>query len=440
MYDIFYTSLLKVNEDNWTDFKARFPIAHKIDHVKTFHDIKSKAFTKMFWVVWDDLVVVDSFNFEYKVPQWDLDYVHVFKNGDTFDGINIFPKNSVISDKEFKHRFFQNKKEIDISASYPRPYDFFNIETYEDYEQAILNTTTEMFWMSSKELKVKNNFNFNFYFSHHDIGNRTQTHAFVNLIEGHKHYNGLFLCSINQKLSKKEVEYKFPINRIEWNIVATEPTYNKVFTIETYQDYLDVVNSMQGTELFWLIPNDVVIDPNFNFDYYFPQNNEYDRKKNHVFLNGKEYDGIMLLSKHAIISEKEFRHRFIVEKKQWDIKASEPKPFDKFYIDTYEEYLEAMERSSTEMFWMLSRNLTLDKDFNLNLYFSHHNSYDRNENHGFKHKVGDKETYNGVYLLSKNKPVTKKEIDHRHLITKKEWDIVASGPIKYTAYVLDQKL
>lgn len=440
MYDLFYVSFNKADDDHWNDFKERFPLAQKIENVKCFEDIKSKAFTKLFWAVWDDLDVDKNFDFSYRVPQWDLEYIHVFKNGNYFDGITIFSKNSEVTDKEFKYRFFQNKKEIDINASTPKPYDYFNIENYDEYLSALDASTTDLFWMSSRELKIKDDFDFNFYFSHHDIGNRSQNHAFANLVDGKKYFNGLFLCSKQQQLSKKEVDYKFPINRIEWDIVATEPKYNKIFTIETYEDYLKAVNSTQGTELFWFIPTDIILDSSFNFDLYFPQDNEYDRKMNHVFLNGNDYDGVMLLSKHALISEKEFRHRFIVEKKQWDIKASDPKPYDQFYIDTYDEYLQALERSSTEMFWMLSRNLSIVEGFNLNLYFSHHNSYDRNENHGFIHKVGDRETYNGIYLLSKNKPITKKEIEHRHLITKKEWNVVASGPIKYTTYVFDQKL
>jgi hypothetical protein len=124
MYDIFFASKSKIDDTVWEQFRNRFARAKKLENVKTFSDIKSKAFTKLFWVVWDDLVIADDFNFDYIVPKWDLEYIHVFKNKDYFDGITLFPKSADFIQKEFENRFFiNNKKEIDIQASYPRPYD-----------------------------------------------------------------------------------------------------------------------------------------------------------------------------------------------------------------------------------------------------------------------------------------------------------------------------
>lgn len=124
IYDIFYVSKDLIAEEDWQQFSKRFPLAQKIENVKTFADIKTRAFTKMFWVVWNDVVVADNFNFDYVVSDWDKQFIHVFKNKEFYDGITLFPKSADFIQKEFENRFFiNNKKEIDIIASTPKPFD-----------------------------------------------------------------------------------------------------------------------------------------------------------------------------------------------------------------------------------------------------------------------------------------------------------------------------
>lgn len=119
-YDLFYVSLGQIDDKEFLEFKTRFPHAQKIEFAKSLDDIKKKSFTKMFWVVWSDLVVKEDFDFSYQATKWDLEYNHVFKNGNHFNGICLLPKSTNISTKEFKYRFFINKKEIDIHASDPK--------------------------------------------------------------------------------------------------------------------------------------------------------------------------------------------------------------------------------------------------------------------------------------------------------------------------------
>lgn len=124
IYDIFYVSKSTIADEDWQQFSKRFPVAQKIENVKVFADIRSRAFTKMFWVVWNDLVVADDFKFDYVVPEWDKTFIHVFKNKDFYDGVTLFPKSADFIQKEFENRFFiNNKKEIDVVASTPKPFD-----------------------------------------------------------------------------------------------------------------------------------------------------------------------------------------------------------------------------------------------------------------------------------------------------------------------------
>ena len=97
MYDIFYISKRSITTSDWETFQRRFPTAQKVENVISFEDVKSKAFTKLFWIVWDDLIIDENFNLDYVIPRWDDQYIHVFKNGDTWDGVAIFNKDFKIS-------------------------------------------------------------------------------------------------------------------------------------------------------------------------------------------------------------------------------------------------------------------------------------------------------------------------------------------------------
>jgi hypothetical protein len=153
--------------------------------------------------------------------------------------------------------------------------------------------------------------------------------------------------------------------------------------------------------MFWVIPDDVIVDADFKFNIYFSHDNEYDRKINHVFLNGEHYNGIMLMSKHCPISEKEFENRFLINRKEWPIIASRPKPYDIIFIsynelaadlnfkNLYERFprairvhgikgihrahVEAAKLSTTEMFWVVDADAKILDNFEFNFTVSEHN-------------------------------------------------------------------
>lgn len=121
MYDIIF---LGSPSKYWDKFKEHYPNARRIDSVSSWQDLKSKSFTKMFWVVWDDIEFDHSFNLsEYRATKWDDMYVHVFKNGNTYNGVCLFPKKLNPSNREFSKRFFIQRKEVDKIISQPKNKD-----------------------------------------------------------------------------------------------------------------------------------------------------------------------------------------------------------------------------------------------------------------------------------------------------------------------------
>ena len=180
----------------------------------------------------------------------------------------------------------------------------------------------------------------------------------------------------------------------------------------------------------------------FDFDFIFSHTDTYDRNTNHAFLHkvdddGCLFNGLFLCSKYSPLTQKEVEHRHLVNVKQHNIVGSTPIVYNKFVIDTYDDYLKAFSDSKTEMFWGVSSNLKDYNDFNFDLYFPHNNDYDRTANHAFLNQGYDNVDYNGYFLFSKHKLVTQKEIEHRHIVNAKEWDIVASAYGDYDICFVD---
>ena len=189
MYDIFYVSKNEIDEPEWKKIKCQYPTAQAIPNVNSFEQIRSRAFTKMFWVIWDDIELNPNFNLtEYKASKWDESYIHVFLNGEYYDGLCLFSKEVEITKKEFKHRFFVNKKEINVQVSVPKPYDIFFIsykesnadENYKKlidrfprakrvhgvkgihnaHKKAAELSNTDMFWVVDADAILEPTFNF----------------------------------------------------------------------------------------------------------------------------------------------------------------------------------------------------------------------------------------------------------------------------------------
>ena len=108
MYDIVFISYQEPNaDDNWKALKSRFPMAKRIHGVKGIHQAHiaaaKKCFTKMFWIVDGDAVIMDDFNFDYEVPSHQQDHVHVWRSKNPvndlvygYGGIKLFPRRMTI--------------------------------------------------------------------------------------------------------------------------------------------------------------------------------------------------------------------------------------------------------------------------------------------------------------------------------------------------------
>ena len=109
MYDIVFISYNESNADeNYAVLKSRFPMAKRVHGVKGIHQAHIKAakkcFTKMFWVVDADAIILDDFSFDYEVDDYNLETVHVWRSKNPvnnlvygYGGVKLLPRKLVIN-------------------------------------------------------------------------------------------------------------------------------------------------------------------------------------------------------------------------------------------------------------------------------------------------------------------------------------------------------
>ena len=430
MYDIFF-----VGSTGWDSFKKTYPNAYRVDKNISYEDLNKKSFTKMFWVIWDDIELNSEFDLnKYQATKWDNMYVHVFKNGEYFDGICLFPKKITITNREFKYRFFTEKKEIDIQASLPKKYDVFKITDYRDYQKALKTTTTDMFWAVWPEIEITDESVFDTYFSHHDSYNRNENHVFKNLRNGEETYlDGLVLFSKNNKVTEREIKHRYLINKKEHDIIVSINKY-PIYTISNYEDYQSAIDSCRS-EMFWIQWPEIEVTDESVFDLYFdPRNGIYDkdRAENHAWQHQFRSDevtfgGLHLMCKNKPVSQKEIDFRFLINKKEHEEIVSYHRLYDIVFIsynepnaDTnykalqqrfphakrvhgvngiHQAHIAAAKLCDTEMFWVVDGDAVVDEGFD----FSHVvNRYELSTVHVWRSKNPINDLvygYGGIKLL-----------------------------------------
>jgi hypothetical protein len=324
MNDIFIITSNK----NWNDatLKERFPF---IKPVSTIQEAQDQSLTRLLWIIWDDLTIIDDFDFNFLVPSWDEKYVHIFKNQDGFyDGVCLLSKTYAVSKKENEFRFFVEHKKVDIVASYSKNYDRFYISNYEEYLEAVRKSSTRMFWCIWDELVVIDESIFDFKVN--DYYDKQINHVFKNKDIAEEKYNGIMLVSKTVVIPKREIDFRFLVNKKEhnrlvsklrpydivfvsydepnadtnYNILLNKKLENRIFRVHgvkgIHQAHLEAAKLVK-TPMFWVVDGDAVIEEDFKFDHLVPR---YDRYIVHVWhsknpINKLEYGygGIKLLPK-----------------------------------------------------------------------------------------------------------------------------------------------
>lgn len=393
----------------------------KINNYDDYLHACKYSHSTMFWGIPDCIDIVNQNIFETYISHHDKSYRnqnHVYKNGTRFDGVVLYSKNSPVSEKEIKYKFIASRIEHDLLVSNPKPFDRFTINSYEDYLNAMKDTSTDMFWSIPDDVSVNEDFAWDKEFNKDEIDRRTN-YVFLN----GEHRDGVVLFNKFEEVTEKEIENRFYVNKKEVDIVASVPKKYDRFTIDSYEDYTTALYSSKSN-MFWGVPSDVNVRDGFEFDLYFAHYNSYDRNINHIFYNDIHRDGVVLFSKKTLATEKEVESRFYVNKKEWDIVASDPKPYPVYKIDNYDDYTKAYKSCDRDLFFIQPSDIIVNDNFDWNFYVNHHNLYERKINHVWKNGI----FYDGIALTSKSINLTEREIQYRFYAIKKEHESIASSP------------
>ena len=143
MFDIIFISYQEPNaEENFRQLQSRFPIAQRVHGVKGIHqahiEAAKKACTKMFYVVDGDALIEDDFNFDYKVPEKDMNAVHVWRSKNPvnelvygYGGVKLLPTNLTLNmntdttdmTTSISNRFRPMEQISNVSAFNTTPFD-----------------------------------------------------------------------------------------------------------------------------------------------------------------------------------------------------------------------------------------------------------------------------------------------------------------------------
>lgn len=288
MYDIFFISNNVENNTEYLELKSKYPF---IKVAVDFDTAQKKALTEFLWIVWDDIIVVDTFNFDYQPTNKNKDCVYTFLNGKYRDGVLLVPKLFKFLKNEIDCRYFFNKKDLDILASVPKPYERFVVNTYDEYLTAVKTSKTDLFWMTNNSTTDSYRIPKDYHIPHYEQFRKNQHHRFFNTVDNTEVQNIWLIDKtapityneiVNGILDEYEMDYDLHPKRYDVVFIS----YNEPNANENFEKLLKIVpdakriNGIKGihqahiaaakkcnTEMFWAVDGDADILDTFNFDY-----------------------------------------------------------------------------------------------------------------------------------------------------------------------------
>ena len=168
----------------------------------------------------------------------------------------------------------------------------YAVSKSEAIEKARSRSLTKFFWIIDSDYEVNDNFMFDYVVTEWDT---EYVHVWKNLVD----YGGVYLLSKDQRISKREADHLFFINKKEVPIVASQAIYDIIFIsyneINADENWKYLIKrfpkakrihgvkgihnahkkaaEMSSTTMFWVVDGDSKILEDFNLDYYVPHGN-----------------------------------------------------------------------------------------------------------------------------------------------------------------------
>lgn len=278
----------------------------------------------------------------------------------------------------------------------------------EGFFTAQKKAVSKFFWVVDEGFDVNENFEFNYEVPAWDS---PYVHVFR---QENGNYGGVYLIPKEYRITKKESDYSFFVNKKDIDIVfGSYPPYEQFF-VKNPEDFFEAQKQCK-TSMFYALEQDFKLKDDFD---YIVQ--EWDKTYVHTFKEKDQKHGIVhLIPKDYPITKKETEYNFFVNKKEFEEIVSEIN-YDKFVIDSPEDYFKAQEQCKTTMFYAIDKDYAYVDSFKFDLFVE---EWDKKYVYVFKTEDGRS---GKVYLIPKDYPITQKEAEYSFFVNKKEIDVVAS--------------
>jgi hypothetical protein len=318
MYDIFYLKKSEIPDGILNKLRKRFPLIKVVEYsnskFEALSKIKQRSMTKFFWVIDldNDYQIMDNFNFDYVVPEWDKIYVHVWKKKNnieenSFGNIFLISKDYLFSNREARYFFFVNKKEILIEAS-KFSYEILQLKKTDNYYDSITTfqqeCNTSMFWVLAPECKLLTDLTY--VVPDYD---KEYVHQWTPI---NYESPNLFLILKEYPVSKREAEHLFFISKKEMDEQISKVGYD-ILQLEFNDNIYEKISSFRSTtSMFWVLAPECKLLTDLT--YVVP---DYDKEYVHQWTAiNNEHSRLNLIPKNYPIAKKEANSLFFINKKE----------------------------------------------------------------------------------------------------------------------------
>jgi hypothetical protein len=373
VFDIFY-----IGENK--KLKDVLPFAKQVE---SYEQISSK--TKMYWVVEPNIEVIDTQLFEFRPPDHDQMYEHIWKwNNSNYGGVKLLPRSISQGVKQVNRVVC--RKAFDIIYT-PTPTDYFDKHPYASHVWCVdleYKLNTDINW-------APDNFEPEFIHSFHLRGQLE--HKYPQAEGGIKLFPKQWKSAQIKYHSFLDAGVEYPVLRVK-NV--DEYAQRDKFTNE-YVWLIDQEHSINPSTVDW-VPNP--FEQNYIHSFRMP----YQLTEKYP----QDMGGIRLVPKDWNSAQIKIHPDCPVQDEEYDVFYTN-KPFN---ADTFDFYAK---RSETEWFWVIDR----DYDFNGKLLYvpaSHECEYIHVFKWGLEYRYPPEVTelwdnrVAGIYLINKNYDITKQKL------------------------------
>ena len=332
------------------------------DNIDDYYTYSRKSRTDAFWLVDQEHVLSETI--KWVPPYSEQKYINIFKLPNQLEhryprsitnvsdnrcgGMKLVPKN--FKEDDLKYQGLLTDIEI------------VEFEKFDSEEEGRKNTKHNWFWVIDPDVKVLEDFNFDFI---PDVWDEGKTHVWqkLNPVTNRQYdYSGVTLYpKVAQTKGRPKyirepacVQNEYPVYYLQ----ASDYEHG-------LQSVYERLSAQSNSNMYWIVDAFTQIEPDFNFGYYPTQ---WDQEYIHVFLNqDNAYTSVRLVPRQMFIdneyTDKEIENNSFENLKQINTIASLRPIWPVIHLQSLEknEFINAIEEIETPFVWTIDPDVKVDQ-------------------------------------------------------------------------------